>query len=215
LQLISGTDLQSGAKVLDAGCGTGTNARWLADQGFTVTGADFSEFALLKADGDVSYRLEDLTRMSFADGQFDAVFCIGVLMHIPDAEAALRELARVVRPGGWLIIVEANATAPETYLFRAYWRLWGQKHRGERTPRGIGGLEHSTARVLLLRKTSAPWLIRTLAQHGVTLLKRIASELTEFYIYGASAAHLFNRWYFRLKGPPSLAIGNGYLFRKR
>ena len=112
------TDLKPDAAVLDAGCGTGTNSVWLAKRGFKVTAADFSEFALSEAEGEgIDYRREDLTALSLEDASFDAVICIGVLMHIPDVEKALQELVRVLRPGGYLIIAEANANAPETYAF--------------------------------------------------------------------------------------------------
>ena len=89
-RLLRRTDLKPGATVLDAGCGTGTNSVWLAERGFKVTGADFSEFALSEAKGEgIDYRREDLTSLSFADASFDAVICIGVLMHIPEVEKAL------------------------------------------------------------------------------------------------------------------------------
>jgi 2-polyprenyl-3-methyl-5-hydroxy-6-metoxy-1,4-benzoquinol methylase len=134
-RLLRQTDLRPGAAVLDAGCGTGTNSVWLAKRGFKVTGADFSEFALSEVEGEgIDYRREDLTALSLEDASFDAVICIGVLMHIPDVEKALQELVRVLRPGGYLIIAEANANAPETYAFRAYWRIARRKlSRGSAT----------------------------------------------------------------------------------
>ena len=46
----------------------------------------------------------DLTRLPFPDGGFDAVYCSHVLEHVPDDRAAMRELCRVLRPGGWAIL---------------------------------------------------------------------------------------------------------------
>jgi ubiquinone/menaquinone biosynthesis C-methylase UbiE len=213
------TDLKPGAKVLDAGCGTGTNSIWLAQQGFKVTGADFSDFALSEAKGEgIDYRREDLTALRFENASFDAVFCIGVLMHIPDVEKALQELVRILRPGGHLIIAEANANAPETYAFRAYWKLARKGIRVERKLPGLEAWNDTSAGPLLSRKTSAAWLKRFLLDRGMKMISRTTGELTELYVYSGrirKLIHGLNRLWFRLRAPPSLAIGNYYLFRKQ
>lgn len=46
----------------------------------------------------------DITRLSFRDRAFDAIFCSHIMEHIPDDAAAMRELYRVLKPGGWAII---------------------------------------------------------------------------------------------------------------
>lgn len=46
----------------------------------------------------------DLTRLPYRDEEFDALICNNVLEHVPDDQAAMRELARVLKPGGWVII---------------------------------------------------------------------------------------------------------------
>ena len=215
-QLMKQTDLQPASKVLDAGCGTGTNSRWLAGLGFKVTGADFSEFALSRAKGDVDYRREDLTALTFDDAKFDAIFCIGVLMHIPEVDKALTELVRVLKPGGWLILAESNATAPETYAFRLYWKLT-RKHRVKRQAQGLEVWSETSAGTMLSRKASPKWLAQFLAGRGLKLEKRMTGELTELYAYGTPlrrVAHALNAIWFSLNGPPSLALGNYYLFRK-
>lgn len=91
--------------VLDAGCGTGG---MLAHLGPRATGIDISEHALEHA------RRRGLTRVTrasvsalpFPDGSFDAVIALDVLYHraVPDESGALAEIARVVRPGGAVII---------------------------------------------------------------------------------------------------------------
>lgn len=221
-RMLERTNLAAGAEVLDAGCGTGTNSRWLDERGFRVTGADFSEFALEEARAashGIDYRREDLTRLSFPDGSFDAVACIGVLMHIPAIEDALRELVRVLRPGGWLLIAEANARAPETYLFRAYWRLRRRSIKVVRKPSGIEAWAETSAGPLLSRKTSARWLTRFLREAGMKRIRRTTGELTELYAYTSNTRvrtllHRLNELWFRLRGPPSVAIANYYLFTK-
>jgi len=217
-RLLLQTDLRPGAALLDAGCGTGTNSVWLAKRGFKVTGADFSEFALSEVEGEgIDYRREDLTALSLEDASFDAVICIGVLMHIPDVEKALQELVRVLRPGGYLIIAEANANAPETYAFRAYWRIARRNIRVDRKACGVEVWSETAAGPLLSRKTSATWLTRFLGDRGMKLVTRTTGELTELYVYSGrirKAVHRLNRLWFGLHGPPSLAVGNYYLFRK-
>ena len=217
-RILQRTHLKSGAKVLDAGCGTGTNCVWLAKRGFKVTGADFSGFALSKAKGEgIEYRREDLTALTFGDASFDAVFCIGVLMHIPEVEKALQELVRVLRPGGYLIIAETNANAPETYAFRAYWKLARKGIRAKRTPIGVEAWSETPAGPLLSRKTSARWLKRFLRDRGMKTITRTTGELTELYVYSGrirKVIHRLNRLWLGLHAPPSLAIGNYYLFRK-
>jgi SAM-dependent methyltransferase len=49
-------------------------------------------------------RNEDLTRLTFADRSFDCIFSLDVLEHVPDYRAGLREMARCLRPGGWLLM---------------------------------------------------------------------------------------------------------------
>lgn len=220
--------LPAGSNVLDAGCGSGTNSVWLAKQGFAVTGVDFSDFALSKAaeqakmaglgDG-IDFRLGDLTRLDFQDASFDTVFCIGVLMHIPDVEAALAELVRLVRPGGALVIAESNANAPETYAFRLYWRLARRNVRVQRRPCGVEVWSETPAGPLLSRKASIRWLSDFLAERGMKRVMRMTSELTELYIYFRiplvrKMIHRMNDLWLRGRGPPSVALGNILAFRK-
>ena len=104
-------------RVLNAGAGAGSLTASLLERGYRVTSVDMSEPFLerLRAvtaehggpDSEVMWA--DLTRLPFADASFDGVVCGEVLEHIPDDVAALRELRRVLRPGGVLVAtVPAN-----------------------------------------------------------------------------------------------------------
>lgn len=94
------------ARILDAGCGTGRVGRSLRATGFaSIVGCDLSPNALEHASATGAYEAlveVDLQQLPtpFADGEFDALSCVGVLTYLPDTEATLREFFRVVRAGG-------------------------------------------------------------------------------------------------------------------
>ncbi len=97
------------ARVLDAGCGTGGLSRRLAaaEPAWTWTGVDLSPLACALARERVpaaEIREADVTALPFPDASFDAVVSADVLYHVPDDALALRELARVLRPGGTLVV---------------------------------------------------------------------------------------------------------------
>lgn len=100
----------TGRRVLDAGCGPGTYAGWLAERGADVVGVDVSEAMIALADaefGDVAtFRRADLeASLEFADdGSFDAVVCQFAFSHLREVDTALSEFARVLRDDGALVL---------------------------------------------------------------------------------------------------------------
>lgn len=104
--------LRPGDAVLDAGCGTGRALpalRAAVGPTGTVLGADATPAMLsaaIRADRhrDAALALTDVSRLPLRDGCLDAVFGAGLISHLPDPEAGLRELARVVRPQGRLAL---------------------------------------------------------------------------------------------------------------
>jgi SAM-dependent methyltransferase len=94
------------AQILDAGCGAGGGLKWLSAFGATA-GIDLHPLAIHYA-GRVSTRLTQgsIQQLPFAAETFDLVTSFEVLYHlaVTDDEAALSELARVLRPGGWLMV---------------------------------------------------------------------------------------------------------------
>jgi ubiquinone/menaquinone biosynthesis C-methylase UbiE len=100
----------AGRKVIDVGCGTGRHALRLAAAGAEVTAVDFSSEMLHRARAKpgaepVRFIQHDITKpLPFETGSFDGVFCCLVLDHISGVDAFFAELARLRRPGGWVII---------------------------------------------------------------------------------------------------------------
>ena len=101
--------------ILDAGCGTGRFSERLARLGVRVVGSDFSRESLRiarrRTDGAAAFVEADLRQLPFRCRVFHQVLCSQVISHLIDREdaiAALRELSRVLRPGGRLIIIAYN-----------------------------------------------------------------------------------------------------------
>jgi demethylmenaquinone methyltransferase/2-methoxy-6-polyprenyl-1,4-benzoquinol methylase len=115
--------LLPGERVLDVGAGTGVSTAELARSGAYAVGADLS-LGMLRAGRRSRPRVPllagDALALPFPDGAFDAVTISLALRNVVDADAALRELARVTRPGGRLVVCEfshpTNATFRTVYL---------------------------------------------------------------------------------------------------
>jgi phosphatidylinositol alpha-1,6-mannosyltransferase len=121
------------ARILDYGCGDGINTGLLAQLGCgRVVSMDYS-LRLLRAGRPPRPVTADAHRTPFADSAFDVVLVDGVLHHL-DAERALREIARVLRPGGMLCVVEPAGSwfrrALDWATFSPLRLLWGElRHR--------------------------------------------------------------------------------------
>jgi demethylmenaquinone methyltransferase/2-methoxy-6-polyprenyl-1,4-benzoquinol methylase len=129
--LVDAVDPQPGRRVLDVATGTGLVAFALADRGCEVVGLDQSEDMLASASRRLGGRRElndrltfvhgEAERLPFADGAFDALTFTYLLRYVDDRPATMRELARVVKPGGRIGMVEFGV--PEQGALRAAWRV--------------------------------------------------------------------------------------------
>lgn len=117
-----------GSRWLDAGCGAGTYSRLLASGGRRVTACDYSIPSVRKAkersSEGVAWLAADVTRLPFADASFDGALCFGVMQALSSPHNALRELRRVLVPGGVLWVDALNARCVTT--------AWSEARRRER-----------------------------------------------------------------------------------
>jgi ubiquinone/menaquinone biosynthesis C-methylase UbiE len=130
--------LRAGDRLLDLGCGAGRHAFEALRRGARVTAFDYDEAELkdvaamasaMDQAGDVpepgssGVARGDATALPFPDGAFDRIIAAEVMEHISDDEAAMRELVRVLRPGGTIAV-----TVPTFLAERICWALSDEYH---------------------------------------------------------------------------------------
>jgi SAM-dependent methyltransferase len=114
-----------GSQVVDVACGQGVAARHLAARGARVIGVDSSKAMIDLADGhgtptgpDIRYVVDDAQTLSkLEDSTFDGAVCQLGLMDIPDLDAALTAISRVLKPEGWFVFVISHPCflGPDAY----------------------------------------------------------------------------------------------------
>jgi 2-polyprenyl-3-methyl-5-hydroxy-6-metoxy-1,4-benzoquinol methylase len=132
LHALQGWDL-AGTLWLDAGCGTGALARWLTTRGCSVLGVD-AAFEMIAAANqsaesqDYSDRLrfvrvQTIARLALDDRSLDGILCSSVLEYVQDPSGCLTEFARVLKPGGLLLVSIPNRNSVVRQMQLACHRL--------------------------------------------------------------------------------------------
>jgi ubiquinone/menaquinone biosynthesis C-methylase UbiE len=213
--------------VVDAGCGSAHKSVLLARRGYQVVGVDFSDAILEEARaavaasgfaGQVTLQVEDLTSLHFPARSARSVVCWGVLMHVPEVEVAVAELARIVAPGGTLVVSEGNFRSVQSVCLRCIKRVIGHPRSVvTRTRTGIETWETTDSGRLMTRQADVPWLVAEFQRHGLQLTKRRAGQFTEIYTLFRwkplrSFIHAFNDVWFRWIRWGGPAFGNILVF---
>jgi SAM-dependent methyltransferase len=195
-----------GQRVLDFGCGTGYGTHRLAPHCRAITGVDVSADAITYASAryqgpNLSFRpigRLPAERTPFDDGEFDVVVSFQVIEHIPEVDAYVDEMARVLRPGGTLVVATPDRS---TRLFRGQrpWNLFhvveydgaGLEHvlqrrftdvevSGMTASPDVAGIELRRAR--LLRAATLPFTFPRAPERwraaGLRMLKRVQARRT-------------------------------------
>lgn len=119
LEVIDAAGVSPGQRVLDVGCGTGNAALAAARRGASVVGVDpatrLLEVAHARANAeqlDLTFQRAEAASLPVPDASFDVLLSVFAVIFAPDAEAAAREMLRVLRPGGRLVLTTWTAEGP-------------------------------------------------------------------------------------------------------
>jgi SAM-dependent methyltransferase len=153
-------------ELLDAGCGDGGVARLLRERAGSVVAIDVERSPAWREETALTFLVADAERLPFADGSFDLVHSKDSLHHMSDPAAALAEYARVLRPEGTALIVEANRYNPSFLLHMTL--ALGHQHFTRGRFRELVRASFPSARFGAFEAHYVPGLRRLLPlQHGV------------------------------------------------
>jgi len=203
LRMVRNLPRPEGAKYLDAGCGPGAYIAPLLDLGYHVSAFDQSQGMVDKAARNfdpahadrVDLKVAGVDDIPFPDGQFDLVTNVAVLMYLPDERRVIRELARVLKPGGTLIItVDNRKDLADTIdlpmrLRRLLGRLGPRKAAAPEGGAGDGADGAGAGGTAVQPRTYSPREIRDrLTEAGLVIDEETSVGFAPFYLNGRRVA---------------------------
>ncbi|HWP45391.1 MAG TPA: methyltransferase domain-containing protein [Blastocatellia bacterium] len=151
-----------GGRVLDAGCGTGDFIPELLDRAEEVFALDFAEEMVEKAKSRIApdersrgvhFSVGDVCNLEFQDDYFDAIIAVGLIEYLADVGTALRQMRRVLKPGGVLVITVPNLASP----FMAYETFVPKCKRAVKRALDLAGLRKLEPQ--FLHRHFFPWML--------------------------------------------------------
>jgi ubiquinone/menaquinone biosynthesis C-methylase UbiE len=183
-------------RVLDLGCGPAAIGERFRGRAIEYHGADVSEEMIRECtarfgdDPRFSFSLARLEQLPFRDHFFDAVLCLGVLEYVPDGEAAVREIVRVVKPGGAVVISMLNPLSPyRLWLRYGRGKLCNAANRLRRLGRGTTSGPGGGARMRPFSREYTERALRRLVASGGLVIEDIV-----YYDFNVLPAPLDTRW---------------------
>lgn len=172
--------LPGGARVMDLACGTGDLCKELHRNGYRAVGIDFAFGMLTNAHADSPLVQADILRLPIADGSADGATCGFALRNVVDLRSLFAECARVVRPAGRVVFLEASA--PEGRVMRAGHGIYfnrvvpliggvlSSREAYSYLPRSMAYLPPPTEMVAMLREAGFPDAERIQVSGGIAQL---------------------------------------------
>jgi 2-polyprenyl-3-methyl-5-hydroxy-6-metoxy-1,4-benzoquinol methylase len=116
--------LDQGRRFLDVGCATGMLLEYMRDRGWSVQGVELcresAEYGIRTKKIDIF--IGTLEQAGFPDSSFPVIHFSHLIEHVPDPKAFLREVRRILAPGGYVVVVTPNIGGLQARLFREKWR---------------------------------------------------------------------------------------------
>jgi ubiquinone/menaquinone biosynthesis C-methylase UbiE len=190
LEWIDELHLAVGSRLLDVGCGTGLFATDLGRRGYLVDGIDASQAMIKEADqvlsasgvaDRVNLRVADAHDLPFPAGAYDVVVSLGFLPYAHSPSRALAEMARVVRPGGYVLMSSDNRLRLNHIIDPRYTPLLAPLRRTVK--RVLIGLGHGP-RGLPSRRFSYRALRQMLSEAGLRVIKYWTLGFGPFSLFG-------------------------------
>lgn len=182
LEVVDSLGLPAGAQVLDAGCGPGVLSRDLARRGFVGIGVDGAQAMVQYCTQQAmahgierhwQYSVSDVEALPLRDASFDLVISAGVIEYLPGDGPFLKELRRVLKPGGRLLLCVTNRYGYSESLHSLLYRIKkipGVAGAASSLRRLVVGGQHGVMRLSFVPRRHRPREMKELlARHGLQL----------------------------------------------